>query len=121
MRSKLAGRDPDSEAMQASGDLQAMVSQVRHDHALLHERVKRLTGEEGVKRLDAALLAARDEVAAELEEAQSEAGSWETTSEAGRCVDWGVWWVGVGVGGLGGVGRTGWTADRKQQTTGFTV
>jgi hypothetical protein len=66
---------------------QALVSQVRHDHALLHERVLRLTGADGAARLGDALAAARREAAveaAEAAEAASEA-SWESASEAGRC------------------------------------
>lgn len=65
--------------------VQAMVSQVRHDHSLLHERVLRLTGPEGVARLDAALQAVREEVEAEMDEAASEA-SWESASEGVRWV-----------------------------------
>ncbi len=81
MRRKLAGRDPDSEALQANSDLQALVAQVRHDHKLLHDRIVRLTGQDGAGRLDAALAAVREQVAAEVEEAMSD---WETGSEAGR-------------------------------------
>jgi hypothetical protein len=72
---------------------QAMIAQVSHDHALLAERIARLTGAEGAARLEAALAHVRQQVAAELqaaEEAASEA-SWETASEAGvRCGGGGV-------------------------------
>lgn len=65
-----------------------MIAQVSHDHALLAERIARLTGAEGSARLEAALAHVRQQVAAELqaaEDAASEA-SWETASEAGRYV-----------------------------------
>jgi glycine cleavage system regulatory protein len=68
--------------------MQAMVTQVSHDHSLLAERIARLTGAEGSARLEAALAHVRQQVAAEIqaaEEAASEA-SWETASEAGRWV-----------------------------------
>lgn len=68
--------------------LQAMISQVAHDHALLAERIARLTGPEGSARLKAALAHVRQQVAAELQAADDMASeaSWETTSEAGRWV-----------------------------------
>lgn len=68
--------------------MQAMITQVSHDHSLLAERIARLTGAEGSARLEAALAHVRLQVAAEIqaaEEAASEA-SWETASEAGRWV-----------------------------------
>lgn len=70
--------------------LQAMVSQVSHDHGLLAERISRLTGTEGSARLQAALQRVRQEVLAELQAAEEEAAAgteadsvWEETSEAG--------------------------------------
>lgn len=47
--------------------------QVAHDQKLLHERIERLTGAEGVKQLEEALAAARTEV--------EQNGEWETSSE----------------------------------------
>lgn len=70
-----------------------MIAQVSHDHALLAERIARLTGAEGAARLEAALAHVRQQVAAELqaaEDAASEA-SWETASEAGVRCGGGVW------------------------------
>lgn len=62
-----------------------MISQVSHDHALLAERIARLTGAEGSARLEAALAHVRQQVAAELQAAEEAAAgseaSWETTSE----------------------------------------
>ena len=86
MRRKLFGRDPSSEAVRANPDLRAMVSQVAHDHSLLAERVARLTGADGAARLAAALEAAREEVAAEVEAAGGDDGQWsDAASESGRC------------------------------------
>lgn len=53
--------------------LQAMVSQVSHDHSLLAERIARLTGSEGSARLHAALQQVRQEVLVELQAAEEEA------------------------------------------------
>jgi hypothetical protein len=66
--------------------LQAMIAQVSHDHALLAERIARLTGPDASARLEAALAHVRQQVAAELQAADDAASeaSWETTSEAGR-------------------------------------
>jgi hypothetical protein len=67
---------------------QAMINQVSHDHALLADRIARLTGPEGSARLAAALEHVRLQVAAELaaEAAaaaeESDAG-WETASDSG--------------------------------------
>jgi hypothetical protein len=60
-----------------------MIHQVSHDHALLRDRVVRLTGEEGAARLEAAIEAARADVDAELEEAGSDS-SWESASVGAR-------------------------------------
>lgn len=84
---------------------QAMITQLAHDHALLAERIERLTGAEGAARLEAALAHVRQQVAAELqaaEEAAASEASWETASEAGgmRCgggvLGWGVWQLAKG-------------------------
>lgn len=52
--------------------LQAMVEHVSHDHALLAERIARLTGPEGSAHLAAALEHVRQQVAAELAVAEAE-------------------------------------------------
>lgn len=71
---------------------QAMIAQVSHDHALLAERIARLTGPDGSARLQVALAHVRQQVAAELQAADDAASeaSWETASDAGR------WVAGVG-------------------------
>jgi hypothetical protein len=55
--------------------LQAMVAQVSHDHALLAERIERLTGAEGSARLRAALAHVRQQVEKELAAAAEEAAA----------------------------------------------
>lgn len=52
---------------------QAMVVHVKHDHALLAERIARLTGAEGSARLAVALDHVRQQVAAEVAAAEAEA------------------------------------------------
>eukprot|EP00775_Hariotina_reticulata_P010274 gene10274-10433_t len=55
MRLKLGRRELGSPEVAANPDLQAMINQVSHDHALLADRIARLTGPEGSARLAAAL------------------------------------------------------------------
>lgn len=55
-------------------DMHFHLFQVRHDHQLLRERIQRLTGAAGVGRMEAALVRTREQVAEEIEEAQS----WES-------------------------------------------
>lgn len=64
---------------------QALIAQVRHDTALLRERVGRLTGAAGRERLAAALEAVRAQVEADLEEMGSDA-SWDSESVGSRWV-----------------------------------
>jgi hypothetical protein len=52
-----------------------MVVHVKHDHALLAERIARLTGTEGSARLVVALDHVRQQVAAEVAAAEAEAES----------------------------------------------
>uniref|UniRef100_A0A383WBG9 Uncharacterized protein n=1 Tax=Tetradesmus obliquus TaxID=3088 RepID=A0A383WBG9_TETOB len=92
MRLKLGRREPDSAEVMANPDLKAMVVHVKHDHALLAERIARLTGAEGSARLAVALDHVRQQVAAEIAAAEAEAEaeaaeaaetSSETSSAAG--------------------------------------
>ena len=62
---KLGPQPAAAARLAASADLQAMVEAVAHDHGLLRERVRRLTGSAGLVRLDAALSGVRAAVAAE--------------------------------------------------------
>ena len=62
---KLGPQPAAAARLAASADLQAMVEAVAHDHGLLRERVRRLTGNAGLVRLDAALSGVRATVAAE--------------------------------------------------------
>ena len=62
---KLGPQPAAARRLAASADLQAMVEAVAHDHGLLRERVRRLTGAAGLVRLDAALSGVRAAVAAE--------------------------------------------------------
>ncbi|WIA29010.1 hypothetical protein OEZ86_011527 [Tetradesmus obliquus] len=73
MRLKLGRREPDSAEVMANPDLKAMVVHVKHDHALLAERIARLTGAEGSARLAVALDHVRQQVAAEVAAAEAEA------------------------------------------------
>eukprot|EP00878_Enallax_costatus_P021250 GHUV01022492.1.p1 GENE.GHUV01022492.1~~GHUV01022492.1.p1 ORF type:complete len:1095 (+),score=464.09 GHUV01022492.1:138-3422(+) len=90
MRIKLGRRELGSPEVTGNPDLQAMVSQVSHDHHLLAERIARLTGVEGSARLQAALEQVRQGVLAELQAAEEAAAAgtefdsvWEEASEAG--------------------------------------
>ncbi|EFJ46555.1 hypothetical protein VOLCADRAFT_92991 [Volvox carteri f. nagariensis] len=60
--------NPFSDRVRRSSDLQAVIAQVAHDQSLLRERIAKLGGEAGLGRLQAALEAARQAVAAELAE-----------------------------------------------------
>ena len=62
---KLGPQPAAAQRLAASADLHAMVEAVAHDHGLLRERVRRLTGAAGLARLDAALGGIRAAVAAE--------------------------------------------------------
>lgn len=62
-----------SDIIDVAGMMQAMISQVRHDHALLRERIQRLTGPDGVHRLVTALEHVRNQVAVELQDTGSDA------------------------------------------------
>jgi len=62
---KLGPQPAAAQRLAASADLQALVEAVAHDHSLLRERVRRLTGAAGLVRLDAALSGVRAAVAAE--------------------------------------------------------
>lgn len=64
--------DTKSPRVQHNSDLQAVVQQVAHDHELLRERIHRLMGEEGVHRLEVALVHTRDMIQRELASGTSE-------------------------------------------------
>jgi hypothetical protein len=72
VRLKLGRREPDGPEVANNPDLKAMMAHVRHDHALLAERISRLTGADGSARLAAALDHVRAQVAAELTAAEAE-------------------------------------------------
>eukprot|EP00879_Flechtneria_rotunda_P013903 GHRR01014520.1.p1 GENE.GHRR01014520.1~~GHRR01014520.1.p1 ORF type:complete len:850 (+),score=337.18 GHRR01014520.1:158-2707(+) len=94
MRLKLGRRELDSPDVTSNPDLQAMISQVSHDHALLAERIAHLTGPDGSARLTAALEVVRQQVAAELQaqdQQQQQLQGWQSDEQAvpdGSEVSW---------------------------------
>ncbi|KAL4439722.1 hypothetical protein ABPG75_002723 [Micractinium tetrahymenae] len=70
-----ASATPRAHRLRSPEDLQAIAAGVEHDLQLIAERVRRLTGEQGAARLEAALTAARAAAAAEQREAMAASSS----------------------------------------------